>query len=464
MFTSRRVIAAAALSVLALTFIGCAGPTKMAEKSQQKLASGDMWRAWQLATRALDREPLNPSAREAAAAAGAAISDDWQRRIGALAAVDSVRAAEQVLEFVNFRGNAAHYTTLAVSPAWSTAERTLRQSAARRSYTAGREAMAAKRPKLAFERFSECARFEDPWRDAAKLADAAYQQALTRVAVMPVTCAWGDVGVGQDVADSWRDAAMHQLEPPNARFTRVLGADAIDSRMTVAQLAHLPRAEAVKLARKAGAQRVVLGSLGPVKSETNLQYFREKVARRIVQKNAEGQSVTSWVEVPIEVVARVRDVDFEVDHEVVSTKDGTTLAHQRTPLHRRARVVWTSYVPEGELDRYALVSDVLRAADPERAKAIETRWKTACGDETTLQQVLSASRQSRETRGAQDARGTLARFALGTAFVFLQELPGAQELARAAAEQAWQPLVNDLAKLDAVDDVDLGVAGTDDPR
>lgn len=390
----RRTLPAIVLCALVVGLSGCAGPTKLAEKSQQKLASGDMWRAWQLATRALDREPLNPNARQAAAAAGGAIADDWQRRIAALAAVDSVRAAEQVLEFVAFRGNAARFATLAVTPAWSTSERSLRHAAARRSYAAGREAMSAQRPKLAFERFHDCERFENPWRDAAKLADAAYEQALSRVAVMPVTCAWGDVGVGQDVAGHWRDAVMHELAPPHARFTRVLGADAIESRMTVSQLAHLPRAEAVKLARKAGAQRVVLGSLGPLKSETNLQYFRDRIARRIVQKNAAGESETRWVEVPIEVVARVRDVDFEVDHEIVSTKDGSTLAHQRTPLHSRARVVWTSYVPEGELDRYALVTDALRAADPERAKAVETRWKAACGEETTLQQVLSASREA----------------------------------------------------------------------
>ncbi len=451
-----RRILTTTLVLAAVVLSGCAGPSKLAEKSQRKLASGDMWRAWQLATRALDREPLNPNAREAARAAGTAISDDWQRRIHALATVDSLRAAEQVLEFADFRANAAHYTTLEFAPSWASDERALRRSAARRSYNQGREAMAAHRPKAAFERFHDSERFESPWRDAAKLADTAYEQALTRVAVMPVTCAWGDVGVGREVADHWRDAVMHELEPPHSRFTRVLGADAIDSRMTVAQLAHLPRAEALKLARKAGAQRLVLGSLGPVTSETNLQYFRDKVARRIVQKNAAGESEVHWVEVPIEVVARVRDVDFEVDHEIVSTRDGTTLAHQRTPLHTRARVVWTSYVPEGELDRYALVSDAVRAADPARAKAVETRWKTACGDETTLQQVLSASRESRVSKG-NDARGTLGRFALGTAFVFLQELPGAQELARLAAQGAWQPLVSDLARLDGIDEVDLGV-------
>ena len=139
-------------------------------------------------------------------------------------------------------------------------------------------------------------------------------------------------------------------------------------------------------------------------SETNLQYFRERVARRIVQKNAAGENEVRWVEVPIEVVARVRDVNFEVDHEVFDPRRhdaGRTSARRCT---RGARVVWTSYLPEGELDRYALVSDAVRAADPERAKAVETRWKAACGDETTLQQVLAASRESRVQRPANDAR------------------------------------------------------------
>ncbi len=454
----RRILAA---SLVLVALASCAGSTRLAEKSAQRLAGGDMWRAWQLATRALDREPLNPTARSAAEAAGQAIAGDWQRRIHALAAVDSVQAAEQVLAFNEFRARAASYTTLALPAAWTADERALRRAAARRSYQQGREAMLAHRPKLAFERFHDSERFESPWRDAAHLADVAYEQALTRVAVLPVTCAWGDMGVGRNVADRWRDAVMHELAPPRARFTRVLGSDAIDARMTVAQLAHLSREDAVRLARKAGAQRVVLGSMGPVSGETQVQYFRDHIARRIVQKNAAGESVVHWLEVPVEVVARVRNVSVQVDHEVVSTRDGSTLAHQRTPLHTQARVVWTSYVPEGELDQYALVSETVRSANPERAKAIETRWKAACGEGTTLRQVLGASREARKSR---ERGGVLGRFALGTAFVFLQELPSAQELAQLAAEAAWQPLLADLARLDSMDDVDLGVTLGSDER
>jgi hypothetical protein len=455
---SRRILAA---GLLLAALASCAGPTRLAEKSAQRLDGGDMWRAWQLATRALDRQPLNPHAQAAAQAAAQAIAGDWQRRIHALATVDSVQAAEQVLAFDGFRVRAANYTTLAMPVAWAADERALRRAAARRSYQQGREAMSARRPKLAFERFRDSERFESPWRDAARLADVAYEQALTRVAVLPVTCAWDDASAGRSVADHWRDAVMHELAPPHSRFTRVLGPDGIDARMSVAQLAHLPREDAVRLGRRVGAQRVVIGSMGPVSDETQVLFFREHIARRVVQKNSAGETVVRWIELPVEVVARVRDVSVQVDHEVLSTRDGSTLAHQRTPLHTQARVVWTSYVPEGALDQYALVSETLRAADPERAKAIEMRWKAACGEGTTLQQVLGASR---EARGSRDTRGVLGRFAVGAAFVFLQELPSAQELAQLAAEAAWQPLLADLARLDGVDDVDLGVTLGSDER
>ena len=55
-------------------------------------------------------------------------------------------------------------------------------------------------------------------------------------------------------------------------------------------------------------------------------------------------------------------------------------------------------------------------------------------------------------------RGTIGRFAAGTAFVFMQELPPAQDLALAALSNGWLPLEKELTRLDGMDDVDLGVA------
>jgi len=449
---SRRV----AFALLAVVLVaGCAGPTKLAEKSQQKLSSGDVWRAWQLATRALDREPMNPAAKKAAADAGRVIADDWQRKIDALAPIDSVQAAEQVLEFTQFRFDAIKYTTIDVAPAWADHERTLKMAAARSHYLQATQAKAAHRPKAAFAHYHAIEHFVPNYRDAVQQADKAYQLALTDVAVLPFSS--GDPSFGKEVSERWRDALAKDMAPPQAQFTRIMGSDAITSRMSVAQLGHLSREDAVRLGKKAGAERVVWGSLGNVKSETQLQFFRDVVAHKIVQKDDQGHDVVRWVDVPIEVVSRVRDVTVDVDYEVIATVDGTSLSHEHAPRTSRARVVWTSFSPDGDVSSYALVSDAERSSNPDRAKDIETRWKSVCGESTTLQQVLSARRDSRGDQGSYD-RGTIGRFVTGTAFVFMQDLPPAQDLALAALCNGWQPLEKELARLDGMDDVDLGVA------
>src|SRR4249920_3929595 len=106
----RRILTLALATLVLAT--GCAGTQKLTEKSEQTLARGDHWRAWQLATRALDKQPGNPRARDAATRAGASIGQEWERKIHALANVDSLQAADQVLDYAKFRADAAPYATI----------------------------------------------------------------------------------------------------------------------------------------------------------------------------------------------------------------------------------------------------------------------------------------------------------------------------------------------------------------
>ena len=438
-----------------LLVLGCAGPGKLAQRSEEKLAGGDYRRAWELSVRALDKDPGNARARAAAAAAGNAMARDWEQRVHVLAQSDSMVAAEQVLELSDFRVGASRYAAITVSPAWSSEERQLRRMAARVHYQHGVSALAARRPKRAWLDFDGVQRFVPDYRDAAKLADKAYGQALTHVALVPFSAS-ANPSLGREVASEWRDALARQLAPPDAHFTRVLGSAEIERQMNVSQLGRTSREDAVAVGRKSGAERVVWGAIGGIDSKNNLHFFRETIVRRVTERNAEGGSVTRWVDVPIEVVARVRTVTAGVDYEVIATKNGATLAHQRLNRSTQARVVWTSYVPEGDLDAYALISDAVRAANPARAKEVEARWKNVCGEKTSVREVLEA-RRSQRTSG-QYHRDALPRFIAGAAFVFLQDLPPVEDLAFAALAGVWQPLRADLQRLDDVDDVDLGVA------
>jgi hypothetical protein len=108
-----------------------------------------------------------------------------------------------------------------------------------------------------------------------------------------------------------------------------------------------------------------------------------------------GNSTTRWVAVPIEVISRVRDVDVDLEYEVIATRGGATLARRRNPCSMSARVVWTAYVPESDAASYALVTDELRQNDPERARQVETRWKATVGEGLTLAQVFDAKRAAR---------------------------------------------------------------------
>jgi hypothetical protein len=364
-------------------------------------------------------------------------------------------AAEQVLEFVGFRTGAIRYTTVHVSDAWTRDELLLRQSAARVHYAEGAEAMKTKRPKKAYSCFLEAERFLPNFRDAAKRADAALDEALTRVAVVPLRSNRGDVQLGRDIAAAWSGSLVEHM-PAGNYFTRILPVDDVERELRVSDLGHTSRDDAIRLGRLAGADRVVWGSIGEIDSKSSIHFFAETVWRRVVEKDETGAKVSRWVEVPIQVVSRVRTVDVDLAYEVISTQGGVTLARDSGKRTMKARAVWTAYVPEDGPDSYALVTDEFRTASPERAKQIESKWESVVGAGTTLSQVLDAKRASAKQSG--DRAGAIARFAAGAAFVMLEDLPTAEELTYAALAGGWQSVHQALVQLDGVDDVDLGAA------
>ena len=440
------------MMLLALV-VGCAGPNKLADKSQDKLAEGDMWRAWKLATQALDKAPANVRARAAADAAASSIASDWRRRIQALAAVDSLDAAEQVMQFVGFRTNAARYVTVQVTESWAQTEHSLRLGAARFHYVRGTEDLKTKRPKRAHNHFLEAERFFPGYRDAGRLAERAYTRAISQVAVMPLRTASGRLGLGREVAESWRQELGEHLTPPDVRYTRILPGESVEQEIRVTDVGRLSRGAAIELAHNAGAERVVWGTIGETKSRQSLETFSETVVRRMVIKNPDGTSTTRWVDVPIQVIARTRTVDVDLDYEILSTAGGGTLARRHDVRSMRARVLWTAMTPVGAPDTYALYSDEAKAAEPERCKRLETRWKAVIGDGTTLSQVLEEKRNS--GRGSSNQSTAMARILAGAAVILLEGLPSTEELALAALTSGWKTVRQDLVSIDVIDDVEI---------
>lgn len=438
--------------IAALGGAGCAGPAKLAQKSENKLAEGDVWKAWQLATKALDKAPANARARRAAAAAATTIADDWQRRISAQAQSDSMAAAEDVLKFARFRSEATRYTTVRTTPEWMASETRLRQGAARRHYAEGFAAAGSGRPKKAYVQFREAQRFVADYRDAAARADAALDQAVTRVAIVPFRSRPETPSIGREVAAAWSDALLEHMATDES-FTRIVPRGELDRQVRVSELASASRADAIRIGGRANADRVVWGDVGRIDSETSFQVFR-----RTVWRSATVNGARRWVEVPIHVIARIRTVRVDLAYEVISSRNGATLARETIPRTLEAHAVWTDYIPEGDVGSYALITDEFRAADPDLARRIEFEWQSTVGAGTTLAQVLAAKQAS--GRHAPARAAAPARYAAGAAFVFLDELPSATELAQAALAGSWPSVERSLAGLDGIDDIDLRAAST----
>jgi hypothetical protein len=320
----------------AVSGFGCAGPAKLTEKSEGKLAEGDMWKAWELATRALDKAPGNPRAREAAAAAASMISQDWQRHVTALADVDSMDAAEQVLQYAQFRTNAIKYTTVQVGEPWISTEWRLRQAAAGAHYADGVAAMKSSRPKKAYGAFSDAMRFDSGYRDIAARSQAALEQAQTQVAIVPLRTSTGNRQMSRDVAAAWNNALVEKLAGGDS-FTHVLPAEDVESQIKVSDLGRTTRADAVRIGRKAGADRVVWGSIGGVESKTGVQFFTRNVWHRVPARDEAGRTVMRWVEIPFPMVARTRTVKTDLAYEVISTRRHDARARAVRARSRRAR-------------------------------------------------------------------------------------------------------------------------------
>ena len=438
--------------IAAFALAGCAGPAKLAEKSENKLAEGDVWKAWELATRALDKAPANPRARQAAAAAAQSISQDWERRITAMATTDSMAAAEEVLKFAQFRNDAIPYTTVQVSTAWLNGETTLRKGAARWHYGEGMTAAKSDRPKKAWSEFREAMRFVPDYRDASARADAMFAKGETRVAVVPLQTGPGNEGLGREIAATWSGALLEHM-PTEDAFTRMLPTEDVERNMRASDLGRTSRADAIRIATRSGADRVVWGTIGGIDAKTGVQLFHRSIWHRVSGTDGTGHTVTRWIPVPVEMIARTRTVQADLAYEVIATRSGATLTRESCPRTIQARAVWTTWIPDGDADSYTLVTEEMRGSDPDGAKAVETEWSTVMGAGVTLAQVISERNQC--LHRPYDRTAAITRIAAGAAFVILQELPSSKELAQATLSNGWRSVQQSLVKLDGVDDADV---------
>jgi hypothetical protein len=433
----------------ALLVASCAGPAKLARQSDEALAKGDVRKAYDKALRAVEKDPMNAAARSAYDAASRRVAQDFKARVRALAAADSLGAADLALEFRGFRGSvAAHGSALAPDDAYESDEARLLGTAARTHYRYGRASLASKRPKEAWREFELCRRY-DGWADFERLQAKAFDAAVTRVAVFPFEDGIRVPGLSQEVAEQLdRELGRRGGE---MRFTMLVDPEKVTGTMTVAQANGMSREAAIALGRRIGADRIVVGRFGGMRSNNDLKDMTLPIYRRVETKDETGATVTRWDEATLRVVTREREVTVNWGFDVLDTRSGAVVEHREVPTNTAARVVWTDFKPVGDCDRYALLPPDVRTKDSARAKQVDGQWDERVGTWKLAELLKRAQNDRGRTRWSRDYRHEFRGVDSRRRPVWLAELPGEDDLAFVALDDAWKPVLATLRDLDAKD-------------
>jgi hypothetical protein len=437
-----------ALVGIALALSSCANAAKLAKQSQESLAKGDLRKAYDRGLRAVEKDPLNQSARDAYHAASTRVAADYRARVVAAAAGDTIAAANLALEYREFRLEVAHHETqLDAAPDYDRAERAILTGAARAYYARGQSAMDAHRPKIAVDEFQAVRRYDDNYRDVASQLAEARRQATARVALLPFTDRIGVPGLSQDIADTVQRQVSRRAND-EFRFTEIVSAGELERNMTVAESRSTRLEDAIEAGRRVGATMIVVGRFRSLRSNASQRTTRFPLYHRVERKDSTGVVTSHWETLTLPVVTRQRDVSVLFEVDVVEVATGAVLAHREQTPQAIARVAWTDFTAEEHYDRYNLLPPDLRAADPKRAKAADTDWRATMGS-WDLKDFMRRSRDQRtRARYSSRYRGEFYENTRETP-AWLAELPSENEMVFVALHEVWREVLAALKDLDS---------------
>jgi hypothetical protein len=439
-----------------LTLLSCASTRELMRRGDEALASGDMDKAYDWSRRALDREPGNTHAQAIMTTAATSIIQGRKAQVLHLATLDTVAAARAVLELDDFHAQVARYrVTLPPDPDFHAQEIAIRMGAARIYFDKGARSLEAEFPKRAYAELSEAKRFAPGDADVTTELDRAWQRAVSWTAILPFNDDVSAPELTRQLSDEIFQAMQYQLGAKRFKFTRVIGQDQVNQRLTVAQAGRLTREEAVSLGRRLGASRVVLARIHDLRSDTNTDTYRETIFRKVVTRGDDGKAQTRYDEQQFEAVSRRREITVAFDFEVIETGEGARLARDSQERTVAARTVFTRFSPAGSCDDYSLAPPDWRSDD--RGRNLEKKWRGDFGSWTLPALLDRARRDPGRTR--YDPRHRSEFSAAGTSTpVWLDDLPPALELAHIALADAWMPMVTALKDLDGRDDAEFAPA------
>lgn len=443
----RRVLVLA----LALSALSCASSSELARRSETALRSHDYERAYREAKSSLAKNSTNGRARMALSSAAAHLIDQKEQRILNLAPRDTLEAAEACIELEELRAEAIRFgATLPVHAEFAATAGVLRQRAAAKLYREGLAHAKQDRPKQAYREFVTARRYVAGYRDLDTRIPKVWQQAVTRVAVLPFDDDTRMPGLSREIADEMHKELGSRVRSKDFEFTELIPAEKIYDQLSVSRLGALSREDAVALGRKLGADRVVWGRFSDLRTDSRTDRYQNSIWHKIVQRDTSGRNIEHYEEVPFDAVERWRQVELRYDLEVIDTDDERTVAERGKDLEATAHTVYTDYLYEGTSDAYLLVPPAMKVKDEARATRVQREWKNTFKSYTVPKLLDRAKRDHSRRRYRPEWRDEFVR---GTNDypVFLDDLPSPHEMVRIALDDSWKDVLAALAEVDAVD-------------
>jgi hypothetical protein len=443
MAVSRQV----ALALIAVLVSSCAAPAELVRRSQDALGNGDDRRAYELAIKALHKDPALESARVAATQAADHIAVGWRRRIRNLAQADVVAAARECLTLREFMDETIRNDLeLPADSAFAIEQIEVLHRAATTFVEHGAAESDAGRPKAAYAAYLEARGFEPGFPGIERMLDASYQDASATVAIFPFQNETRVAGLAEDLARLYDD---HVAAAGTFRFTRFIPLGELEQGVTVAEADRGSADAMAEAARGMGADWYVTGRYDGLRVDTRSDDVHTVIFQKFTDRDSSGE-FTRYRRVPFDATVRHRDVWVRWSFEVRRTRDASVLARRDGEAHLRARTFYTGFMPHGPCDEYCVAPPKESCPADWNADDAGSRWGGWFGA-WELPELLESVRDARRGHfyGPQYAQD----FMRDTYDhpVFLDDLPPVDDLARFGLEGSWRDLFSAMVQLDATD-------------
>ena len=367
------------LSILAtaLFVLGCASATKLAQKSQDQLAQGEVRKSYETALKAVKKEPNLEPARVALSDAGSALLAQDLERLRALVQVDTVGAAEVAIEMERIRRETAYYGVALQVDSLALADQDAARAGAARIYVQlGDEERTRGDDKSAYAYFELADRFQPGNRAIQDRLDKSYAAALDRVLVLPIRSdlrAWMD----KDALTQELNGEMKKLEEELV-FTQFVFPEVVWAGVPTGFAAPVSREDALRLGREAGATRVLWVRLFGDRIDSHVERYSGQLY--IEPEDSDDDLGLGWAVAPIDIEVSEMWATVAIDCNVYEVESGFPVSNQRSDHQAGMRTLLSLTEFEYEGDDYHLCTPDMEENDDDLCDDLEDDWEELFGD------------------------------------------------------------------------------------